>query len=129
MTYKVDMKKKKAEALVVHCADPRFQQAYRELIDSFGVYHDLVVMPGASKAIVDDQKIMLEKIKLLHDFHKFETVYLLDHIDCGAYGVLAEEHAAHAQHLKKASDLINSVLPEVKVEMYILSPDKAQVIT
>ena len=115
----IDMHSKKSDILVIHCADPRFQQAYRNIIDSFGAYFDLLVAPGASKAVVND-KNFIQKIKLLHRLHHFETVYILDHIECGAFGKIKDEIMSHSSMLNKAVKTIKKALPKLKVVTHLL---------
>jgi len=115
----IDMHKKKSEALVIHCADPRFQPAYRHVIDSLNKYIDLLVSPGASKAVVDD-KNKLEYIKLLYGLHQFDEVHVMDHVECGAFGPVDDETKAHGKMLEQATSKIKAALPELKVFPHLL---------
>lgn len=115
----VDLHKKKSDALVIHCADPRFQKAYRHVIDQLGKYHDLMVAPGASKAVVDDNKF-IGNIKLLHSLHHFESVHIMDHIHCGAFGEIEDELKAHSDTLHRAADAISGALENIKVHIHLL---------
>lgn len=120
MLYKpVDMHRKKSNVLVVHCADPRFQAAYKAVTDNLATYYDLLVFPGASKAIADS-KTVLANIKLLHDLHRFETIHIFDHIDCGAFGKVQDELKEHSRYLNSAKELLNSALPNVSVVPHLL---------
>lgn len=118
----VRMDAKKSKALIVHCADPRFQEAYRAMIDHIGKYHDLVVAPGASKAVAYDEKV-IENIKLLHSLHNFEDVHILDHVDCGAFGPVDDERRAHSKMLNAAEKKIKAALPDLKVTYHLLGKD------
>ena len=115
----VDLSRHQSDILVIHCADPRFQSAYRQIIDGFGKYHDLLVVPGASKAIVND-KNLIGHIKLLHDLHHFEKVHIMDHIECGAFGAIEDEIKSHAKTLKLAADKIKEALPQLEVAHHLL---------
>lgn len=119
MSYTVDLHKKKSEILVIHCADPRFQHAYRHVINQLEKYHDLLVAPGASKAVIDDPSLM-KNIKLLNDLHHFESVHIMDHIECGAFGEIEDEIKSHAQMLSRATKKIQSVLPHLDVIPHLL---------
>lgn len=121
----IDLHAKKSQALIVHCADPRFQRAHRAIIDKLGHYYDLLVLPGASKAIADN-KLVLENIKLLHEFHKFETIHVFDHIECGAFGKIEDEVKAHQQYLNKARGALSAILPEVTFTPHLLG-EKAEI--
>ncbi len=122
----VDLNKKKAGALVIHCADPRFQAAYRSVTDGLRVYHDLLAVPGASKAVVDNLSI-IDYIKLLASFHHFETIHILDHVDCGAFGPVDNELSEHAKMLAEATRKINRAMPKLKVIPHLL--DERQELT
>ena len=116
---KIDSHKKKSDILVIHCSDPRFQNAYRSLIDELGKYYDLLVFPGASKAIVGNKSV-LENIKLLHSLHRFGEIQILDHVQCGAFGEIDDELKAHAKKLDAASKLLKATIPGVKVKARLL---------
>lgn len=111
---KLDLQKKKSNVLIVHCSDPRFQVAYRKLIDNLAQYYDLLVFPGASKPIVEDKSVV-NNIVMLHGLHHFETIHIFDHVECGAFGAVEDEKQAHRQMMDEAKADLKKVLPEVKV--------------
>lgn len=115
----VDLHKKKSAVLIILCSDPRFQNAYRKATDGLGKYYDLLVLPGASLAVVDDPNL-IKNIKLLQDLHHFETVHILDHIDCGAFGPVDDEIQAHSKMLAGAAAKIRKALPEMIVSPHLL---------
>jgi hypothetical protein len=115
----IDMHKKKSSALVVHCSDPRFQDAYRRTIDNMGLYYDLLVFPGASKTIADN-KLVVDNIALLHSLHGFEQIHILDHTECGAFGQIDDEVTAHSDYMKKATVALGEALPNVEVIGHLL---------
>lgn len=116
---KIDMKRKKADALIVHCSDPRFQEAYRRHVDELGHYYDLLVFPGASKAIVSHQAVV-DNIKLLHDFHNFDEIHIFNHVNCGAFGEVDDEIKTHLDSLKKAKETLNDVIPGKKIKVHLV---------
>src|ERR1700690_3091999 len=115
----IDLHKKKSDVLVIHCSDPRFQDAYHFEVERIDRYHYLLVVPGASKAVTDNPSIA-GYVKLLHDLHHFNEVHIFDHIDCGAFGPIADEIKAHSASLTSAAEKLKKSLPEVKVEIYLL---------
>ena len=115
----VDLKKKTSEILVIHCSDPRFQEAYHYEIERLDRYHDLLVIPGASKALVDNQTIV-DYVKLLNKLHHFNEVHILDHIDCGAFGKVADELKAHSSALAKAESKLQKILPGLTIHTFLL---------
>jgi hypothetical protein len=120
---KVELEKHKSDVLIIHCADPRFQEAYRELIDNLKKYYDLLVMPGASKAVVSNPTT-LDYITLLHGLHNFKAIHIMDHIECGAFGKIDNEVSAHSEMLKQAEAKILGALPALRVIPHLLDERK-----
>jgi hypothetical protein len=118
----IDMHKKKSSTLVVHCSDPRFQDAYRKVTDSLGHYYDLLVFPGASKAIAD-HGMVVDNIKMLHGLHHFETIHIMDHVACGAFGEISDEIKAHSDYLEKAKTVLEKALSGITVSPHLLAED------
>ncbi len=119
----IDLRKKKSYVLVVQCADPRFQAAYRQIIDGIGEYYDLLSYAGASKSIVENQSV-LDNIKLLHRLHDFETIHIMDHIECGAFGEIDDEIKTHGEMLQKAAERLEKEIPGIKVTCRLLGEEK-----
>ncbi len=119
----IDLDKKKSDALVIHCADPRFQAIYRSFIDHLGHYYDLMVVPGASKAIVDDASV-IKNVKMLHGLHQFNEIHVMDHIECGAFGPVEDERKDHSACLGKAKAKIETELPGVRVISHLLGQEQ-----
>ncbi len=120
----IDMHKKRSEILVIHCSDPRFQAAYRQLIDQLQNYYDLLVIPGASKPVVDSPST-IEYINTLFDLHHFKEVHIFDHIDCGAFGELDDEILTHSKYLAEAAKKISVSISELKkVVPHLVGEDK-----
>ncbi len=118
----VDLHRKKSEVLIIHCADPRFQDAYRNTIDGLGKYYDLLVAPGASKAVFEDEKVV-ENIKLLESLHHFEEIHIMDHIECGAFGKIEDEIEAHSKMLSQASQKIKEAMPNLQIVLHLLGEE------
>jgi len=82
--------KQQAEALVVHCADPRFQTAFREFLNKeLGMtsYIPLVVGGGihsfgVEKLMPKNFKIVWEQIKFFIKEAKVRKVIIINHEDC-----------------------------------------------
>jgi hypothetical protein len=119
----VNLNQHKSDALVVHCCDPRFQEAYRQAAEQLSDFYDLMAVPGASKAIVDDPSV-IKNIKLLHSLHGFTQVHIMDHVECGAFGKIDDEVDSHSKYLHLAVQQINKALPHVKVEPRLLGASK-----
>lgn len=111
-----------ADAIVVHCLDPDFQPAYKEVIRQFNFHkYDPYVRPGGPKVIVDDPGA-IEEIKLAHSLHKFPRAVLLPHINCKAYGIEneSEEAAKHEEYLQLAIEGLRKAIPNLQVEARLI---------
>jgi len=119
----VNLDQHKSDAIVVTCCDPRFQDAYRQAAEQVSDYYDLMAVPGASKAIVDDPNV-IKNIKLLHSLHHFEEVHIMDHVECGAFGKIDDEVDSHSKYLHLAIQKLGKELPELKVIPHLLGAHK-----
>lgn len=115
----VNLNKHKSEVLVVYCCDPRFQEAYHEVASHIGKYYDLLVVPGASKAIVENPTV-IENIKMLHGLHHFNEIHIMDHVECGAFGKVTDEVADHSKYIRLAENKIKKTLPKLKIKSHLL---------
>jgi len=119
---------KPAEAAVITCLDPDFnhQNAYPSVIDELvSEKYDLISVAGASLAIVDEE-YLTRLIKMAHGLHDFPTAYILDHINCKAFGIHDEneELNEHKKTLKLASEILKNAIPGLKVKGHVLGWDK-----
>lgn len=110
----------KCSGLIVTCIDFRLQDFADKFIkDKFGTKNcDRVAIAGGVK----DFENILNQIKISKRLHDINTVVLVNHEDCGAYG---EEGTKEKQNkdLKKAAEEIKSQIPGVEVETYYLHLD------
>ena len=78
------------KALVLHCIDFRFRKTLGEFLNSkFGYSYDLVSVAGGVKRLISDpaeNNFILEQLKISDTLHKPNTIVLIQHEDCGAYG-------------------------------------------
>ncbi|MBI2592021.1 hypothetical protein HYW36_00920 [Candidatus Saccharibacteria bacterium] len=121
----VDLHRKKSDVLIIHCSDPRFQDAHRHMIDKIDHYYDLLVMPGASKAVVDNSSV-IEAIQLLYKLHHFNAIHIMDHIECGVFGAVENEIENHSKMLTLAAEKIKLELPQLEVVSHLLG-EKAEI--
>jgi len=118
----VDLEIKKADFLVVNCGDLRFPKAYREVIDNLGGYFDTITVPGASKGIVDYEE-PLEYMDVYLGLHGYDTVHIMDHIECGKFGPVDDEQKAHSESIKAAREKIQKAFPQLSVIGHLLGKD------
>lgn len=123
MYKRVSLHKKKSNVLIVHCSDPRFQDAHRSVIDQIKQYYDLLVLPGPSKAIAERPEV-IDDIKLLHSLHDFEIIHILDHIQCAAFGKVSDEIIDHSNMVMAAKKKLQAAIPGVDVKGHLLGEDK-----
>lgn len=108
-----------AKALVLHCIDFRFVHDTLHEMKRRGLdrQYDDVGLAGAAKCLVDpmqphDPEVVLRQIELSKKLHGITDVYLINHLDCGAYGKIfsspAEELARHASDLAKAKAMVEA---------------------
>ncbi len=119
-----------AKALVLHCIDFRFIHELVHFMKDQGLdrQYDDVAAAGAAKNLVDpydphDVEFVLRQIELAKKLHSISTVYVINHLDCGAYGKIfnnpVEEHERHTRDLTKAKNLIMKRFEGLKVKTVI----------
>jgi carbonic anhydrase len=72
--------------------------------------------------------VLLGQLKASHRLHKIREIYLINHEDCGAYGMVDEvdsavELATHVEDLRAAKALLGREMPETNVLTYFLRLD------
>jgi hypothetical protein len=102
-----------------------------ENLDSDGV--DIVRLAGVAKNLVRpdepaDRQVLLKQVRTSAKLHGIQEVYLVNHEDCGAYGLenvpdSDEELNIHASDLREARDLLRAELPGLDIKTYFLRMD------
>jgi len=118
----VDLEDKKAEILVVHCSDKRFQKVFRHMIDELDKRYDLVAMAGGSEAIVQDDDVV-DVIEMLHGLHQFEEVHMMNHINCGRFPKNDNELEAHTASFNGAKARVLGRIPNLAFFGYLAQQD------
>lgn len=105
------------DALVVSCIDFRFQKYIRNWLDTnlADKTFDYVAFAGGSKEI----DTIMTQLKISVDLHTINHVILMNHEECGAYGVESTPEN-HARDLKKAKEIILAKYPQLTVDLYYL---------
>jgi carbonic anhydrase len=123
----------RCNACLVYCMDFRLH----DLLDKFLAEQklveagaDIIRVAGAIKSIAQpkqssDRDFLLEMLSVSYDLHGVRRFYLINHEDCGAYGLedvpdSEEELAIHRDHLRSARDLLKSLYPDVDVLSYFM---------
>lgn len=120
-------------ALILHCIDFRFGKAIKNYMEENRLLGDcdIISIAGAAKNIASpanddvDRDFVLNQIALSKKLHGVEKVILMNHTDCGAYGGRAafnsdeNEHAAHADDLKRSKEIVQSFYPDIKIQLVL----------
>jgi len=111
------MSEKRAKALIATCIDYRLQDDIDKWIsENFeSETFDRVSIAGDVKAL----DVIINQVKVANDLHHIEKVVLINHEDCGAYGKDGTPEK-HATDLKTAKEKINSLYPDLEVNLYYL---------
>jgi carbonic anhydrase len=91
---------------------------------------DIIRVAGAIKSLAQpkesrDRDFLLEMLNVSYDLHGVRQFFLINHEDCGAYGLedvpdSEEELAIHRDDLRAASALVKSHFPDVEVLSYFM---------
>src|SRR5262245_37750325 len=84
----------RCDAAIVWCFDNRFEAVLRKLVKRLGLaYYDPIRIAGGTKCLAspekeNDRNFVLDQIRISMRLHATDTVILMMHSDCGAYGGL-----------------------------------------
>lgn len=105
----------------------------RKLIKRAGItYFDPIRVAGGAKCLAGsdsdaDRQFVLEQIQKSVALHATDTVVLMLHSDCGAYGGLsafdndaAREAENHRQDLHRAMEFLQQKVPGLKIHGYFV---------
>ena len=108
------------DALVVHCMDYRLQKFIQPWITvRFGYDNfDIISLAGS----VHDYEMVLKYVQLAVQIHTIETVCLINHEDCRAYG-RDGTYSRHKHDLKDAQKKILALFSHLNVETFYLHLD------
>ncbi|OGJ50876.1 hypothetical protein A2335_00850 [Candidatus Peregrinibacteria bacterium RIFOXYB2_FULL_32_7] len=110
------------KAVIVHCIDFRFQKALNEFLQKNDLIGniDRISIPGGVK----DMKKVLEYVELSVKLHGTKEVYLVNHQDCGAYGLgeieFTKEKEIHKKDLEKMKKILSEKIPGLKINILFL---------
>ena len=111
------MENHSAEGIVITCIDFRFQEYINKWIaeNLAPRTFDRVALAGGVKNF----ETILGQIDIAVRLHHIKKAVLINHEDCGAYG-LEGTPEKHEQDLKKAAAKIKKNYPDMEVETYYL---------
>jgi carbonic anhydrase len=108
------------DALVVHCMDYRLQKFLQPWITvRFGYDNfDIISLAGS----VHDYEMVLKYVQLAVQIHGIDTVCLINHEDCRAYG-RDGTYKRHRHDLLDTRDKLRVLFPRLIVETFYLHLD------
>ncbi len=108
------------EAIVVHCMDYRLQKYLNKWLEASLDAHsfDLVSIAGGVYDLYD----VIRQVDLAVRLHNVSRAVLINHEDCGAYGLESTDER-HEIDLRHARDKLNRLFPQLQVELYYLGLD------
>ena len=91
---------------------------------------DIIRVAGVAKNLANPtvsahREFLLDQLRISVDLHRVREIYLVNHEDCGAYGLddavdSDQELHVHIADLEKADQIIKDAIPDVKVKAYFL---------
>ena len=91
---------------------------------------DIIRVGGAIKSLsrpkeARDREFLLEQLNVAYALHGVRQFYLINHEDCGAYGLedvidSPEELATHREDLRVAKALIQDRFPDTEILTYFM---------
>jgi carbonic anhydrase len=118
--------------LVLQCIDFRLGRPIPQLLGEMGILGDcdIVSIAGAAKTLATPTKpshreTALDQIDIAVRLHSIDTVLLINHEDCGAYGGRAAfsspeaEEASHAADMALATEVIRTQYPRLRVKQVL----------
>ena len=122
------------DALVIHCADPRFQDAFRSFIkEGLGINMPMIIaLPGVTShfgmqtLLPKNWYAMKWHLKTMTERHKVARVVIINHDDCKGYakianylGGLDKVSEAQQKHLRGLAKFVQKeFLPDAVLELY-----------
>lgn len=121
------------KACLVYCMDFRLHDSLANFLaeqELVGAGADIIRVAGAIKSLAQpqdsrDRDFLLEMLNVAYDLHGVRQFYLINHEDCGAYGLedvadSEEELATHREDLKAARALVKSQFQDVEIFTYFM---------
>ncbi|MBD2566378.1 carbonic anhydrase [Anabaena lutea] len=133
---------RQTKALVLSCIDFRFMTAERYFLSKKNLWgeYDWTALAGASLAITgfphpSDAEAFWDQLDISYRLHHIQKVIVIDHQDCGAYAMMIDSNLSkdperelqvHTDYLNRAYWLIRNRYPDIDVELYLATLNKAE---
>ncbi len=137
-----NLSNKKSTAVVVHCSDPRFQEAFRHFVeDELQLKsYDPVIVPGASQLLALHNAVpkfssgLLRYLEFLIKEHGLKKAVIIMHEDCAWYKhfvprfvqIKGTPKEQQIEDMLAAKRLLLQEFPELEVRTFYatITPDK-----
>lgn len=112
------------KAVVMMCVDFRFRKQTMYFAREYLrlIAFDFAGLPGSSRGVSKASKMATSCIQIPCDIHNVETIVIVHHEDCGAYGGSKrfnydkeKEQKFHEDKLKEAKRMIMDIYPEKEI--------------
>ncbi|MBN1326039.1 hypothetical protein JW977_03635 [Candidatus Falkowbacteria bacterium] len=131
-----------ADAIIVHCSDPRFQEAFKSFVkNELKIQHPAyIVVPGSVSSVGAELfapkhlKTLKDQIEFMLKHAKQPRLIIINHDDCQMYGkihnlvckkISISEHQIN--DLKKAVELFKKYVPAANnIEIFMARLDQSQ---
>ena len=119
-------------AVLIRCMDFRLTRDINIWLESQNLINDIdiISLAGAAKDIVDNPEgFLMNQIALSVKLHEIKKVYILQHMDCGAYGGHASfdneeiELTKYQEEINKAKSIIAAKFPQLEIIAGIIKED------
>lgn len=124
------------DVLALSCIDGRFIKRTIDWVsDQTNGIFDFRTEVGSSKAIIDsvsDREAFFRVIETSLKLHSIKEVWLIDHIDCGAYGGSKEhtdieaEKTFHMEKLDQAAKIVSGKFNSIEVRKFYIDWESMQ---
>ena len=128
--------KKKFEAMVLSCMDPRFQSCVhkflkdKKLINQYSAF----TIAGAAAGVTHSKfkqwhSTFLDNLRASIQLHQINKLIVINHEDCGAIKIAEgkksyDELTVHKKSFKKLKTILAEKFPKLKLEFYLVGLDK-----
>jgi len=135
----------RADALVVHCSDHRFQAGLQEFLNNglkLNGNYDVLAIPGGPQCLTLVEYLPKfswasgKWFRYLIENHELGRLILMAHQDCGWYRQLpfhlfgsSDPRQRQEEDLRRARRTLAAQFPEVQVELYYVAWDASERVT
>lgn len=126
----------KIKALVMTCIDFRFLNKDAAFVaNELNLFKDadIIALAGGSLAAIDTKVLpkskdaFWEQFRIAHKLHEFETVVMIDHMDCGAYKAEFKPEEERAEHVRVMTEVTGELRKlKFNVDCYLMPADLSQ---